>query len=50
MSVGGGIDDCRHWSRLSPFVMAGGLLLLYQIGGEVLTQFMTGFVTWLEVQ
>jgi flagellar biosynthetic protein FliR len=33
-----------------PFVMAGGLLLLYQIGGELLTQFMTGFVAWLEVQ
>ena len=30
--------------------MAGGLILLYQIGGELLIQFMTGFVSWLEVQ
>ena len=26
------------------------LLVLYQIGGELLIQFMTGFVAWLEVQ
>jgi flagellar biosynthetic protein FliR len=33
-----------------PFVMAGGLILLYQISGDQLIQFMTGFVGWLEVQ
>jgi flagellar biosynthetic protein FliR len=33
-----------------PFVMAGGLILLYQISGDLLIQFMTGFVAWLEVQ
>lgn len=33
-----------------PFVMAGGLILLYQISGELLIQFMTGFVSWLEIQ
>jgi flagellar biosynthetic protein FliR len=33
-----------------PFVMAGGLILLHQIGPELLIQFMTGFVSWLEAQ
>lgn len=33
-----------------PFVMAGGLILLHQIGGELLLQFLTAFVSWLETQ
>jgi flagellar biosynthetic protein FliR len=33
-----------------PFVMAGGLILLSQISGDLLAQFMIGFVSWLEMQ
>jgi flagellar biosynthetic protein FliR len=33
-----------------PFVIAGGLILLYQLGPELLIQFMSAFVSWLDGQ
>jgi len=33
-----------------PFVIGGGLILLHQIGPELLTQFMAAFVSWLGSQ
>jgi flagellar biosynthetic protein FliR len=31
-----------------PFVLVGGLLLLYLVNHELLTQFMTGVSSWLD--
>lgn len=32
----------------TPFVMAGGLLMLYHLGGEMMMQYLMGYAAWLQ--